>query len=196
MLALSTACADRDLPLDRAVESLSDASVGAIALHRVPTPEERRAITLLSRLPRIVAVYAEEGVKKLGRPLLVVEGGTAAEDREASLLELCRRLHALRDFDLALRTPAGPEGHPAPEEIALVHGEVAAVGYFHDTARGGDEYLEHGARWMKGAVFHPLRYGDLGGLRDALPAAAPAIVECAMADVAEAVSRARSVFRA
>ena len=196
MLALSTGCSDRATSLDQAVESLSDMSVGAIALHRAPTAEERRALVRLRRLPRIVAVYTEQGVTDLGRPLLVVEGGTAAEDRGASLLELCRRLHGLRDFDVALRTPDGPESHPAPEEIELVHAEVAAVGYFHDTARGGDKYLELGARWIKGAMFHPLRYEDLGGLRDALPAAAPAVVECVLADDAVAVMRARGVFRA
>ncbi len=175
--------------------SLCDHGVGAVALHRAPTAEEERALARLKRRPRIVAVYADGGVSGLGRPLLVVEGGAAADDREASLLELCRRLHGMRDFDVALRTPTGPDHHPAPHEIELVWSEVS-VGYFHDTARGGGEFLEAGARRLSGAAFHPLAIEDLGALRDALPAAAPAVIECGAPDVAEAVRRARSVFRA
>lgn len=204
MLALSTRCAPADLPLDRAVAALlrqSASGLGALALHRPPGDDEARGLAGLRKRPRIVAVFAETAVRDLGRPVLVVEGGPADEqDREASLLALCRRLHALREFDLALRTPGDEGRHPAPHEIEMVRSELRNVGYWHDAARGGDAYLDAAARWLKGASFHPLEHDDLAGLRDALPSGAHAVVDCPPGtpteELAEAVARARSHFRA
>ena len=178
------------------MESILGHRVGAIALHREPTAAEVKALAALRNKPAIVAVYGEAPGRGAGRPLLVVEGGPAAEDRERSLLELCRRLHALRESPVALRTPIEPGHHPAPEEIALIHGELKAVGYFHDASRAGSGYLDAASRLMRGAAFDPLHLDDLSALRDALPAAAPAVIECAPEELAEAVRRARGVFRA
>jgi hypothetical protein len=199
LLALSTRCAPADESLDRTVAALRDFGVGALALHRPPVPEEARGLRQMRKRPRIVAVFTDAAARDLGRPVLVVEGGPAdEEDREASLLALCRKLHALREFDVALRTPDGDARHPSPHELVMVQSELKNTGYWHDTARGGDEYLDEAARWLKGASFHPLEYDDLGGLRDALPASAPAVVDCppgtSNEELAEAIARARSVF--
>ena len=120
MLALSTRCAPEEWTLDRIVASLRDFGVDGVALHRPATPEEARALASRARRMPLVAVFGEEAGGSLQAPLLVVEGGAAGPDREASLEDLCRRLHALRATALALRTPAEPEDHPAPGEIALV----------------------------------------------------------------------------
>ncbi|MHC4817650.1 MAG: hypothetical protein ACYTF8_06320, partial [Planctomycetota bacterium] len=130
---------------------------------------------------------------------LVVDGGPAGDDREASLESLCRRLHALRGWKVALRTPGAPDHHPAPGEIALVREAVAHVGYWHDADRGGEAWLEAAARDLLGASFDPLTDLDLAGLRDALPRAAPAVVACAPGtardDVAEALRCASGIFK-
>ncbi|MHC4930770.1 MAG: hypothetical protein ACYTGV_01075 [Planctomycetota bacterium] len=201
MLALSTRCAPPDLPLERVVRGFRDLSVPAIALHRPAEPEEARALAALAHGLRIVAVFGERTGGDLGRPILVVEGGVArTEDREASLEALCRRLFALREFPVAVRTPMEAGDHPAPEEIALIRSELGGVGYWHDPARGGAAYLDAAARWLMGASFHPLEEEDLAAIRDALPASAPAVIDCpetaSKEEIREALARARSFFRA
>lgn len=199
MLALSTRCAPEEWTLDRIVASLREFGVDGVALHRPATPEEARA--LASRAPRVplVAVFGEEAGGSLRAPLLVVEGGAAGPDREASLEDLCRRLHALRVTALALRTPAEPENHPAPGEIALVAESLRNVGYWHDAHRGAEDYLDAAGRLVRGASFHPLLCDDLAGIRDALPSSAPAVVDCppgtSRDELREALRRARSFFR-
>lgn len=192
MLALSTRCAAPDEPLDRAVAALGRLC-GFVALHRAPSPAESRGLVRLSRAPGIVAVHGEVS---FGQALLVVEGGAADEDRERSLLELCRRLHGLRGCDVALRPARDASSrHPSPDEIELVFSEVRHVGYWHEVARAGPEYLEAGARRLKGASFHPLEFDRLGELRDMLPATAPAVVSCPPEELPEALRHARGWFR-
>ena len=195
---MCSSCAPADLSLPAALPVLLEHGPGitALALHREPSAAELRGFRALRQRLRIVAVYGSPPGADLGRPLVVVEGGPADEDREASLLELCRRLHAFRDHDIALRTPVADGDHPAPHEIELVHSELPGVGYFHDAARGGAAYLDAAARRLHGAAFHPLELDDLSALRDALPAAAPAVIECGFDELGEAVRRAQGVFRA
>lgn len=195
VLALSTACAAEDLTLDAAVASFKDLGVGAVALHRPPTPEEARALQPLARRVRIVAVFGDELGPNVGAPLLVVEGGPAGEDREASLDALCRRLHGFRPLKVALRTPADPDHHPSPDEIVKVHETLRHVGYWHDAARGGEEFLTAAERFLLGASFDPLE-GDTAGLADALPAFAAAVIVCEPDRLREAVRVARGHFRA
>jgi hypothetical protein len=199
LLALSTRCAPEDWPLDRTVASLRELGVEALALHRPATPEEARALVPWTRRVRIVAVFGDEPGGSLRVPLLVVEGGPAGPDRESSLEQLCRRLHALRAPALALRTPESPEDHPAPEEIALVAESLRNVGYWHDAQRGGGEYLHAAAGLVRGASFHPLVCDDLVGIRDTLSSAAPAVVDCppgtSKEELREALGHARSYFR-
>jgi hypothetical protein len=196
VLALSTECAPAEATLDAAVASFKDLGVAAVALHRAPTPEEARALVPLARRVRIVAVFADEPGPHVGAPLLVVEGGPAGDDREASLDALCRRLHALRQFKVALRTPASEDDHPSPDEIATVHETLRHVGYWHDASRGGEEYLALAERYLLGASFDPLDDVDLAGIADALPAYAPAVIVCDPERVREAILRARGHFRA
>jgi hypothetical protein len=200
VLALSTLCAAADRPLDRVVASFRDLGVGAVALHRPALEAEARGLVALARRVPVIAVFGDEPGADVGAPLLVVEGGPAGADREASLDDLCRRLHALRDWKVALRTPPAVDHHPAPDEIALVREALGHVGYWHDAARGGDAWLEAAARDLLGASFDPLGHVDLVGLRDALPRAAPAVVACASGtardEVAEALRCARGIFKA
>jgi len=195
VLALSTACAAEDLTLDAAVASFKDMGVGAVALHRSPTPDEARALVPLGRRVRIVAVFADEPGPDIGVSLLVVEGGLAGEDRDVSLDALCRRLHALRRFKIALRTPADPDHHPSPDEMVHVHETLRHVGYWHEAARGGEEYLTVAERFLLGASFDPLE-ADVAGLADALPAFAPAVIVCEPDRVRDAIRLARAHFRA
>jgi hypothetical protein len=195
VLALSTACAPPDSTLDVAVASFKDTGVGAVALHRAPTPAEARALAPLARRVRIVAVFADEPGPDIGAPLLVVEGGPAADDREASLDALCRRLHALRRFKVALRTPASEDDHPSPDEIGVIHETLRHVGYWHDASRGAEEYLTTAERYLLGASFDPLGEDDLPGLADAMPAYAPAVIVCEPDRLREAILRARGHFR-
>jgi len=199
VLALSTLCADPDRPLDRVVASFKKLDVRAVALHRPALEAEARGLAALARRGRIVVVFGDEPGVPVGAPLLVVEGGPAADDRETSLEDLCRRLHALRDWKIALRTPPGPGHHPAPDEIALVREALGHVGYWHDAERGGEAWLEVAARDLLGASFDPVSGVDLAGLRDALPRAAPAVVACAPGtardDVIEALHCARGIFK-
>jgi len=198
LLALSTLSADADLPLDRAVAAFRDLGVRAVALHRPALEAEARRLAAFAKRVRVVAVFGEGPGANVGAPILVVEGGPAADDREASLESLCRRLHPLRGWRVALRTPPAPDHHPAPGEIALVREALAHVGYWHDSDRGGEAHLEAAARDLLGASFDPLASIDLAGLRDALPRAAPAVVACAPGtarhDVAEALRCARGIF--
>lgn len=193
MLALSTRCGDRGQPLDAIVGSFRPLGVRAVALHRVPTTDEVAGLAPLARLVKFVALFGEEN--PIGAPLLVVDGGEAAGDRHASLEALCRRLHRLKDWRVALRTPAGPDDHPAPDEIALVHEALPFVGYWHDADRSGAAHLEAAGRLLLGASFHPLGTVDLAGLREALPAAAPAVVACPPDEAAEALRCAQGYFR-
>ncbi|MHC4818096.1 MAG: hypothetical protein ACYTF8_08580 [Planctomycetota bacterium] len=198
LLALSTLCADADRPLDRVVASFRDLGVRAVALHRPAQKAEARGLAAIAKMARVVAVFGGEPGADVGTKLLVVEGGPAADDREASLESLCRRLHALRDWTVALRTPSVPDHHPAPGEIALVREALGNVGYWHDAARGGEAYLEVAGRYLLGASFDPLAEVDLAGLRGALPAAAPAVVTrapgTARDEVVEALRCARGIF--
>jgi hypothetical protein len=197
LLAVSTRCVPASYPLDRAVASLRDFRVPSVALHRAPEEPETRALAQSGA--RVVAVFSNAPVD--GVPTLVVEGGPAdAADRERSLDELCRRLYALKGFQVAVRSPREEGDHPAPGEIELIRGEVAWAGYWHEPARVSSEYLDRAALWVVGASFHPLEIDDLGALRAALPAAGPAVVDCphgtSRAEVAEAVARAGSYFDA
>ena len=198
MLALSTLCAPSEWSLDRAVQSFRAFDVRAVALHREPSREEIAGLRPIARQLRIVAIFGEESVDS--RAVLVVEGGPVGEDREQSLENLCRRLHALREFPVALRTPEDEANHPAPHEIEMVRSSLPNVGYWHDAERGGLEFLEVAQRWTRGASFHPLTDLDLGGIRDALPRGAPGVVSCppgtSKAEVKEALARARGFFRA
>ncbi|HEX5137109.1 MAG TPA: hypothetical protein VFY93_09065 [Planctomycetota bacterium] len=195
MLALSTACAAGDLTLDAAVSSFKDLGVNAVALHRAPTAAEAQALVPLARRVRIVAVFADAPGPDIGAPLLVVEGGPADEDREASLDRLCRRFHALRRFKIGLCTPPDEDHHPSPDEIEKIHDMLKHVGYWHDAARGGEEYLTVAERFLLGASFDPLE-ADVQGLADAMPTFAPAVIVCEPERVREAIRLARVHFRA
>lgn len=195
MLALSTACAAEDLTLDAAITTFKDLGVGAVALHRAPTPEEARALVPLARRVRIVAVFCDAPGPDIGAPLLVVEGGPAGEDRDASLDALCRRLHGLRRFKIGLRTPPDEEHHPSPDELEKIHDMLKHVGYWHDASRGGEEYLTVAERYLLGASFDPLE-ADVQGLADAMPTFAPAVIVCEPERVREAIRLARVHFRA
>ena len=205
MLALSTSCVPEGWSLDRAVASFRDLHVRAVALHRAAREEEVVPLASFARRVGIVAIFGAVPLPGESGPVLVVEGGDAGEDREASLEELCRRLHTLRDFSVALRTPEHAGRHPSPEELEWVHSSLGHVGYWHDATRGGEEFLgeeflEAGQRLLRGASFHPLDDTDLRGIRDALPSGAPAVVACPpgtpSAEVRSALDRARGCFGA
>jgi hypothetical protein len=195
VLALSTACAAEDLTLDAAISSFKDLGVGAVALHRAPTTEEARALVPLARRVRIVAVFSDEPGPDTGAALLVVEGGAAGEDREASLDALCRRLHGLRRLKIGVRTPQDEEHHPSPDEMVKIHETLRHVGYWHDASRGGEEYLTVAERFLLGTSFDPLE-SDVQGLAEAMPTFAPAVIVCEPDRVREAVRLARVHFRA
>jgi len=170
--------------------------VEAAALHRPARREEAPALAGLARRWRYCAQFGAGGAD-VGCRLVVVEGGPAGADRERSLEELCRAVHALRGVRVALRTPKEAGHHPSPEEIALVAAEVKGAGYWHDEARGGAAHLEAAGVHLLGASFDPLLAADLVGLRQALPAAAPKVVACRPgAPLDEALRLARGVFRA
>jgi len=195
VLALSTACAAEDLALDAAVSSFRDLDVGAVALHRLPTPAEAQALVSLARRVRIVATFGDERGPDIGVPLLVVEGGPADEDREASLDALCRRLHALRPLKIALRTPPDEDHLPSPDEMEKVHETLRHVGYWHDAARGGEEYLAVAERFLLGASFDP-ETADVAALAESMPSYAPAVIVCDPERVRDAIRLARVHFRA
>ena len=208
MLALCTRIAPPRTPLPEAAEALAawGFELGAVALHRPPGRAEIRGLALGKQ--RIVAIFvdAQAAGSGLGDPgglgcsLLVVDGGEAGPDREASLEDLCRRRDACRGFRVALRTPAGPGEHPSPAEVSLVADALPGVGYWHDAARGADDYLHAGAALLFGASFAADGRTDLKELRDALPAGAPVVVDGAPGlereQVVDAVLRAKGIFRA
>lgn len=200
VLAVSTSFAPPGATLPAAIEAMRDLGVRAVALHRAPAADETPRLARYAGRVKIVAVFADAPVKGVGQPVLVVEGDTADADRERSLEELCRRLHALKGWRVALRTPPDGAAHPTPDELRLVHEAVRHVGYWHDAARGGAEWLDAAGRLLRGASFHPLETHDLAGVRDALGAGAPAVVQCPpgteRAEVEEALRCARGVFRA
>lgn len=200
MLAISTHACPRDLPLADAVRSLRDLGLDAIALHRPPHDAEVAALAQVARRVRIVAVFGAPHAEIPCR-LVVVEGGeVSGDDRGTSLEALCRRLHALRDYTVAVRPPPDENHHPWAREIPLLAGAVKHVGYWHEPARAGSDYLDQAAPFLKGASFHPLSGVDLVGLRDALPGSAPAVIACSEGtdheELQEAVRYARRVFRA
>jgi hypothetical protein len=117
---------------------------------------------------RIVAVFSDEPGPDTGAALLVVEGGAAGEDREASLDALCRRLHGLRRLKVGVRTPADEEHHPSPDEMVKIHETLRHVGYWHDASRGGEEYLTVAERFLLGVSFDPLE-ADVQGLPPSRP---------------------------
>jgi len=199
VLALSTCCAPAAMALDRALAAFRPFRVDAAVLHRAPEPQESAALATLARQIRVVALFAQDAAATAGARLLVVEGGPAAPDRERSLEDLCRRIHALRGCRVALRTPATPEDHPSAAEIAPICEAVAHAGYWHDLSRGGAGYLDAAEGRLLGASFDPGRDEGIPLLRDALPSSAPATI-CLPAGtprvaVAQAVERARGVFR-
>jgi len=190
-LALSTSCGAPDRPLAAVIASFAPLGIDALALHRHP------AGPLPLRL-RVVAVFGDGTGSLGGAPLLVVEGGPAdPEDRERSLEDLCRRLHGLKAPAVALRTPSGAQ-HPSPEDWELIHEALPKVGYWHDVARGGEEYLE--VAEPVGASFDPLDVPDLVALRGVLGAAAPAVIDLPPGSgrdrIVESIACARGVFRA
>jgi hypothetical protein len=199
VLALSTLCLEPEDDLPRALRAVSELPVDAAALHRPPHPLEIFRLAEAAKRVRIVAIFGG-GCDGLPVPVWVIDGGAAGADRERSLEELCRRLHAIRGARVALRTPSDPaREHPSPEEIAVVASEVRHAGYWHDVARGGEAWLDAAGRALFGASFDPLSGADLRGLRDALPAAAPAVLTLAPGAprpaLLEAIRLARGVFR-
>ncbi len=199
MLALSTSCAPPTLPLDRALSAFRHFRIGVAVLHRAPEDGESAGMAALAGRIRVAALFGESPRSTAGAGLLVVEGGPAAKERERSLDALCRRLHALRGYRVALRTPATAEEHPSAAEIPLVCEAVRHAGYWHDLGRGGEGYLDAAERHLLGASFDPRRDERLLALRDALPAAALATVwlpaGTARPEVAVALDRARAIFR-
>ncbi|MEE8106399.1 MAG: hypothetical protein V3T86_12760 [Planctomycetota bacterium] len=202
MLAISTYACDPDASLADAVESLRPYDIRHIVLHRAPKAAERSALARVAKKCRIVAVFADEP-PTLDDVTWVTDGGVAGEDREASVESLCRRLHTARGgrrLRIALRAATEAGRHPAPNELEWIVQSLRDVGYWHEPARATDEFLHAGARYLCGASFHPLETKDLVGLRDALPAAAPAVIQCAPGcskeELDEAVRCARGVFRA
>jgi len=187
------------MALDRALSAFRQFRIGGAVLHRAPDEREAAAITALARQIRVVALFGEHAGPTAGAGLLIVEGGPAAKERERSLDALCRRLHALRGIRVAVRTPSTAEEHPSPAEIPLLCEAVAHAGYWHDLGRGGEGYLDAAERHLLGASFDPRRDERLSTLRDALPSSAVATVWLPAGtprpDVAEAVDRARAVFR-
>jgi hypothetical protein len=75
-----------------------------------------------------------------------------------------------------------------------VHETLKHVGYWHDAARGGEEFLTAAERFLLGTSFDPLE-ADVAGLADALPAFANAVVVCEPDRVREAIRVARVHFR-
>lgn len=199
LLALSTSCCPRKIPLDQALASFRDYGLAAVALHRPARPEEAKALIPYLRKTRIVAVFDGPGAD-VGCPLIVVEGGRAGPDRDESLDELCRRLHALRAYRVAVRTPLDGDHHPSPIELPLLREALPQIGYWHDADRGGEEFLHAADAMIFGASFHPLLDADLLAIRATLPAGGPAVVALPAGspreEILDALDRARGVFRA
>ena len=199
MLALSTSFGDPASDLESILASFRGLDVHAVALHRPARSDEARGLARFARHLKFVAVFGDAPGADVGRSaIVVVDGGPAAEDRERSLEELCRKLHGLKDYRVALRTPPSPDHHPSSDEIALVAEALGFVGYWHDAHRDGAAHRETAARYLEGAHGHPLEIADLSGLRDALPRAAPFVVACPSGterdELDEALRCARGVF--
>ena len=100
---------------------------------------------------------------------------------------------------LAIRTPIDAAAFPLPHELSLLREALPRLGYWHDLARGGDEYLEACAGMLAGASFDPFAASGLKGLCDALGDRAPAVVALPSgtesATVREALAYAGSIFR-
>ncbi len=194
MIALSTACAGQD-DLAACLTAFHGLEAEAAALHRPARREEAPALAALARRWHYAAVFGAGGAD-VGCRLVVLEGGPAGTDRERSLEELCRRIHALRGARVALRTPLDPAHHPSPAEIGLIASEVKGTGYWHEEARGGLAHLAAAGGHLLGASFDPLLESDLVALREALPAAAPKVILCRPgAPLAEALRIALGIFR-
>ena len=207
-LALSTSCGAENATLPEIVDSFRELGVAAIALHRPPDATELRALAVQARRVPVVALFGDPASAPPGiplvvieGPLVVIEGGPAPADpaaRERALEELCRRLHAIQGPALALRTPRSEDEFPAPMELPLLREALPRVGYWHDVARGGDEFLDACGGALRGASFDPLATAELVGVRDALADRAPAVVALApgsgSAMVREALAYARSMF--
>jgi hypothetical protein len=201
-LALSTSFGPSDASLPAIVAGFRELDVKACALHRHPRPEELQELAPLARRIPFVAVFGDGYGPQAGALLLVTDGGAAPEDpaqRERALEELCRRLHSLAWPAIALRTPASASEFPAPREIQLIREALPRVGYWHDTARGGEAHLEACGDAIRGASFDPFLHGDLRGLSSALGERSPAVVTLASGVdwgmVREGVACARAVFR-
>jgi len=200
-LALSTSCGAENTPLPEIVDSFRELGVAAIALHRPPNATELPALAAQARRVPVVALFGDPESAPPGMPLVVIEGGPAPvdpADRERALEELCRRLHAIQGPALALRTPRSEHEFPSPMELPLLREALPRVGYWHDVARGGEEFLEACGGALRGASFDPLATAELVGVRDALADRAPAVVALApgsgIAMVREALAYARSMF--
>ena len=198
-LALSTSCGAKNAPLPEIVDSFRELGVAAIALHRPPDPAELRALAAQARRVPVVALFGDPASAPPGMPLVVIEGGPApveSADRERALEELCRRLHAIQDLALALRTPRSKDAFPSPLELPLLREALPSVGYWHDVARGGEEFLEACGGALRGASFDPLATAEVAGVRDALADRAPAVeaLPAGSATVREALAYARSMF--
>jgi hypothetical protein len=186
-IALSTSCGPADRSLTAIVDSFAALDLAAVALHRHPVRER-------FRVP-IVAIFGDGSGALAGVRLLVVDAAPSdAENRDRSLEELCRWLHGVRAPSVALRTPLDR----TPAEIALIREALPKVGYWHDAARGGEEFLA--AVDPVGASFDPLETSQLLLLRSALAARAPAVVAlptgCERERIVESLACARGVFGA
>jgi len=201
-LALSTSCGAADATLPSIVGRFRELGVRAVALHRHPVAAELYELATFARRVPLVALFGDGVGPDAGAPLLVTDGGPAPDDpfeRERMLEQLCRRMHALAWASIALRTPSTAAEFPAPHEIALVREAVPKVGYWHDTARAGEAYLEACGDAIRGASFDPFLFHDLAGLNSVLGERAPAVVTLASGVewgmVQEGVACAGAVFR-
>ena len=200
-LALSTSFGPPDASLAAIIAGYRELDVRACALHRHPRTDELASLAPLARAIPFVAVFGDGTGAQAGAQLLVTDGGAAPEDpaqRERALEELCRRLHSLAWPAIALRTPASASDFPAPHEIQLVREALPKVGYWHETARGGEAHLEACGDAIRGASFDPFLCSDLRELKSALGERTPAVVTLAAGVdrgmVQEGVAIARAVF--
>lgn len=184
------------------VASFRELAVGAVALHRPPDATEVRALAAQAQRRPVVVMFGEHATAPAGIPLVVVEGGAAPSDpaeRDRALEELCRRLHSREGPALAIRTPIDAAAFPSPRELPLLREALPRVGYWHDLARGGDEFLESCGAMLCGASFDPFAAASLKGVCEVLGDRAPAVVALpcgtGSATVREALAYAGSIFR-
>jgi len=188
--------------LPEIVASFRELAFEAVALHRPPDATEVRALAAQAQRRPVVVLFGERAAAPAGIPLVVVEGGAAPSDpaeREQALEELCRRLHSREGPALAIRTPIDAAAFPSPRELPLLRGALPRIGYWHDLARGGEEYLESCGDMLCGASFDPFAASGLSGVCEALGDRALAVVAlpCGTesATVREALAYAGSIFR-